>query len=182
MNLHRLAIFIALTLPGLLPATGSVHAQNQALDLSRNRDVDLSPGMRENLETIGRYADTVNRRLAGHDTNGAASADSPRRFEQIADPFEVSPQLRESGKNKAFTGLPDAGRLELQRQIEVRALLLIANRRVAQLAIRDKDLITVHDRELLDLGELGVFEVRIERDAVSLFNPSMPQATKLILR
>ncbi len=173
MNTHRLP---ALALLALLALSGDLLAQNRALDLAADRNADLTPTMRENLATIGRYADTVNRRLA-------PSEPKPRRLDQVADPFEVSPQLRDGPKNNgSFGGLPGAGRLELQRQVQLRALLAIGGRRVAQLLIRDKDSLTVHDRELLDLGELGVFEVRIERDAVSLFNPSTPQGTKLILR
>lgn len=160
----------------LLALSPELHAQNRALELAAERNADLPPSVRENLETIGRYAETVNRRLAPKEAR-------PRRLDQVADPFEVSPQLRDGPKNSSSPGgLPNAGRLELQRQVQLRALLAIGGRRVAQLVIRDKDSLTVHDRELIDLGELGVFEVRIERDAVSLFNPSAPQGSKLILR
>lgn len=182
MHRYRLAILLAITLPIPLAATGNAHAQNRALDLSHNHDVDLSPGMRENLETIGRYADTVNRRLAGQNADNAPSSAKRKRFEQIADPFEVSPQLRENdGNGAAFNGLPSAGRLELQRQIQVKAILVTARGKVAQLAIRDQN-ITVMDGELVDLGSLGTFAIHIERDSVTFSNPGAPQATKLILR
>lgn len=119
-------------------------------------------------------------------TPETATADSKaRRFEQLADPFEVSPQLRDGRRTgNAFGGLPGAGQLELQRRVQLRALLVIAGQRVAQLSVRDKDKdsITVHDRELVDLGDLGIFEARIERGSVTLTNPSAPQGTKLILR
>jgi len=180
MNTHRLPIIAALTLLAMLTMTKDIQAQNQALDLARDRNTELTPAMRDNLETIGRYAETVNRRLEAREL--APGGAKNRRFEQVSDPFEVSPQLRDDRKGSAaFSGLPNAGRLELQRQIQVEAILITTKNRIAQLNVRDQR-ITVMDGELVDLGTLGTFEIRIGRDSVTFSNPGAPQATKLILR
>ncbi len=157
----------------------------------------MHPTLREGLNTLGRYAETVNRQvnsLSGNRQPEAASPDLPRpppavprpgvgrRFEAMTDPFEVSPQLREGRTGNRYTGLPGASILELQKQVQLRALLITPQGRAAQLSINNVETITVMDKELIDLGGLGTFLVQIERQGVTLFNPSMPQGKKVILR
>lgn len=190
----------ALLIPLLILAAAPALAQNKALDLARDRNTEMHPSMRENLATIGRYAETVNRqvnKLSGDERNAAERTGAPpspssaaprqaspnRRFEGIADPFEVSPQLRDTRRTKGgFGGLPSSSKLELQRQIQLRALLIAPGGRAAQLGIRHQEAITVMDGELIDLGDLGTFHVRIDREGVTLSNPSLPQASKIVLR
>lgn len=173
MHTPRLAALLPLLLWLTQPGTG-LRAQERVTTPA----LPTAP-----VTTLEATRQTLGQRLPVRET---ASPDSKaHRFEQLADPFEVSPQLRDGRRTgNAFGGLPGAGQLELQRRIQLRALLVIAGQRVAQLSIRDKDKdsITVHDRELVDLGDLGIFEARIERGSVTLTNPSAPQGTKLILR
>lgn len=171
-------------------------AQNPALDLAHDQTVDVPTPLRQDLNTLGRYAETVNRQVQANSGNPpsepvAAPAASPpaptpsasvRRFESANDPFEVSPQLREGRSGARYTGLPGASILELQKQVQLRALLITPQSRAAQLSINQSETITVMDKELIDLGNLGTFLVQIDRDGVTLFNPSMPQGKKVILR
>lgn len=172
-------------------------AQNQALDLSRDKNTELHPTLREGLNTLGRYAETVNRQansLPGKPVGDGATADAAlpqptqaraaggRRFESASDPFEVSPQLREGRNGNRYSGSPGASILELQKQVQLRALIITPQGRAAQLFINRAETITVMDKELIDLGGLGTFLVQIERNGVTLYNPSMPQGKKVILR
>ena len=102
----------------------------------------------------------------------------------LADPFEVSPQLREGRRSTRFAGLPDANVLDLQRRIELKSILRTAGGKlaVAQLLINQKDTITVMNKELIDLGEMGTFQVDIDSGTVTLSNPSTPQGKKVVLR
>lgn len=196
------ALLTPLFFPLLILAAAPALAQNKALDLARDKNTELHPSMRENLATIGRYAETVNRqvnKLSGDERDSSNAAGAPpspsspsppsrqaspnRRSESIADPFEVSPQLRDTRRTKnGFSGLPASSKLELQRQIQLRALLIAPGGRAAQLGIRHQEAITVMDGELIDLGDLGTFHVRIDREGVTLSNPSLPQASKIVLR
>lgn len=176
-------------------------AQNPALDLARDKGTEMHPTLREGLNTLGRYADSVNRQvnaLSGNRSNepAALSSSDPetlprpapnparqRRLEIANDPFEVSPQLREGRSfGSRYTGAPGASVLELQRQVQLRALLTTSNGKAAMLSIKNTETITVMDKELIDLGPLGTFLVQIDRDGVSLFNPSAPQGKKVVLR
>ncbi|MDR0578322.1 MAG: hypothetical protein LBI87_12540 [Candidatus Accumulibacter sp.] len=162
----------------LLSVPAMAQAPNPAADLARDAQIDLPAPLRGQIETIGRYAAEVNRRA------GAPPTRPPRQLELTADPFEVSPQLRE-GRGARFTGLPGASVLELQRRVRVRAVLRTRapdGEALAQLLINDKDLITIMDKELIDLGDLGTFQAEIKADAVSLSNPSNPQGKKVVLR
>lgn len=196
-SVHRRQMLLGMALL-LLPYPAL--AQNKALELARDKSTEAYPSMREDLATIGRYADTVNRqikRLSGEERGdgGAPPAAAPRpegnnrpespvrRLDSIADPFEVSPQLRENRKaGSNFGGLPSSSKLELQRQIQLRAVLITQRGRAAQLAIRQKDTITVMDGELVELGELGTFNVKIDHEGVTLSDPSQPQRGKINLR
>lgn len=182
------ALLLALSLLAL-----NAFAQNQALDLARDKSTDLHPSLREGLNTLGRYAETVNRQvnsLSGNRSGDAAPLDAPplpraaggRRFESSNDPFEVSPQLREGRSAHRYQGSPGASILELQKQVRLKALVITPQGRAAQLAINQTETITVMDRELIDLGGLGTFFVQIERQGVTLSDPSMPQGKKVILR
>lgn len=188
--LARTALLLTVTL--LAP---TAHAQNRALDLAQDKTTDLHPTLRAGLGTLGRYAETVNRQanaVAGsrqveappteHAGQALPSAPAVRRFETSNDPFEVSPQLRESRRSNRYTGLPGASILELQKQIQLRALIIAPQGRAVQLFIRGAETITVLDKELIDLGSLGTFLVQIERDGVTLYNPSLPQGKKVVLR
>lgn len=181
----------------ILATAAPVWAQNKALDLARDKSVDLQPSMRENLETIGRYAETVNRqigKLSGNPgtTEAAPQPEPPirreipmaRRLDSMIDPFEVSPQLREGRRSPTrFSGLPVASKLDVQRQIQVKALLITPRGRGAQLLVRGDQSILVKDGDLVDFGDLGTFTVHVGADeGVTLTNPGMPQGNKITLR
>lgn len=187
--MHKYVFLRLLTLTLLTPAA---HAQNRALDLSQDKTTDLHPTLREGLSTLGRYAESVDHQVnssAASRQGGSPPAERPappaaggRRFEASNDPFEVSPQLREGRSGNRYRGLPGASILELQRQVQLRALIITPQGRAAQLAVKGTETITVMDKELIDLGGLGTFLVHIERDGVTLYNPSMPQGKKVVLR
>lgn len=181
----------------IVPLSGI--AQNQALDLARDKNTEMHPTLREGLSTLGRYAESVNRQVNSLSNNRNAEpasggepevpprpAQNParqRRLDIANDPFEVSPQLREGRSfGSRYTGVPGASILELQRQVQLRALLTTSSGKAAMLSIKNTETITVMDKELIDLGSLGTFLVQIDRDGVSLFNPSAPQGKKVVLR
>lgn len=176
-------------------------AQNQALDLARDKNTEMHPTLREGLSTLGRYAETVNRQANALSGSRAAEpspissgepeaqpralppAPRPRRLEITNDPFEVSPQLREGRTfGSRYTGVPGASVLELQRQVQLRALLTTPHGKAAMLSFKNSETITVMDKELVDLGPLGTYLIQIDRDGVTLFNPSAPQGKKVVLR
>lgn len=169
--------------------------QNKALDLARDKYVDLQPGMRENLATIGRYAESVHRQMGqvlpdsqGNPTqppeNLRRDSVPPRRLDSLIDPFEVSPQLREGKRSTAgFSGHIVASKLEVQRQVQVSALLSISSRRGAQLKVRGQQSFLVKDGDIVDFGDLGVFTVNVGADeGVTLSAPGSPQGSKITLR
>lgn len=69
-----------------------------------------------------------------------------------------------------------------KKQVQLRALIITPQGRAVQLFVRGAETITVMDKELIDLGSLGTFLVHIERDGVTLYNPSLPQGKKVVLR
>ncbi|MDR0440942.1 MAG: hypothetical protein LBI59_08185, partial [Candidatus Accumulibacter sp.] len=91
------------------------------------------------------------------------------------------PRLREASGAR-FSGLPDVSTLELQRRVHVRAVLRTPHGALAQLLINDKEVVTLMDKELIDLGDLGVYQAEIQADAVALSNPNNPQGKKVVLR
>lgn len=177
-------------------AAGLAHAQapqapaarNPASELARDPQTDIPAHLREQLDTIGRYAAEVNRRVVspGQNTTPAApAAPTARGARQVGltgDPFEVSPQLREGRSSYRFSGLPGANVLELQRRVQLRAVIRTPQGTLAQLLINNKDVVTIMDKELLDLGDLGTFQAEIQAGTVSLSNPSSPQGKKVVLR
>lgn len=176
---------------------GPAWAQNKALELSRDKSIDLQPSMRENLATIGRYAESVNRqigKLSGEspaadpmpqpESPGRRELPATRRLDTMVDPFEVSPQLRDGRRSPArFGGLPVASKLDVQRQIQVKALLVTARGRGAQLLVRGDQSILVKDGDLVDFGDLGTFTIHVgAEEGVTLSNPGLPQGNKITLR
>ncbi|UCV12755.1 hypothetical protein KI614_05955 [Dechloromonas denitrificans] len=181
----------------VLALSAPAWAQNKALELSRDKTVDLQPSMRENLVTIGRYAESVNRQIGKLSGESAAPetqplAESParreippgRRMETMIDPFEVSPQLRDGRRSPGnFSGLPVASKLDIQRQVQVKALLVTARGRGAQLLVRGQQAILVKDGDLVDFGDLGTFTIHVGAvDGVTLTHPGLPQGNKITLR
>lgn len=180
-------------------------AQNKALDLAQDKQLEVPPAMREDLKTLGRYAQAVNQRtgpavatpappdpVAATEHAAPAPATPVRRTDSVADPFEVSPQLRQNRRAPgAFGGLPTATKLDLRRRIQVKALLVTPHGRMAQLDVdgsvhsarSNSNVLTVMDGELVDFGELGTYVVRISvRDGVTLTNPGSPQSSRISLR
>ena len=129
---------------------------------------------------------TITGPAAAQSAAAPAAPPATRASRQIplADPFEVSPQLREARRGARFAGLPDANVLDLQRRIQLKSILRTAGGKlaVAQLLINQKDTITVMNKELIDLGEMGTFQVDIDSGTVTLSNPSTPQGKKVVLR
>jgi len=105
-----------------------------------------------------------------------------RQNAQLNDPFEVSPQLREGRRGTRFAGLPGANVLDLQRRVQLKAILRTTQGTLAQLLINHKDTLTVMHKELIDLGDLGTFLVEVDSGTVTLSNPSTPQGKKVVLR
>lgn len=183
----------------LLAGNGAV-ARNQAAELSRDASVGLSREARDNLATIGRYAENVRSRIGEALDSPPQRVDSspPRRTDSMIDPFAVSPQLREGRRGSAFNGLPSASKLDVQRQVRVKALLVTAFGRVAQLELPglangpggrgaapngDGQTMTVMDGDLVDFGELGTYTVHIgATNGITLSNPGLPQGNRITLR
>lgn len=111
-----------------------------------------------------------------------AAVRPPRQNSVLSDPFEVSPQLREGRRGARFAGLPGASVLELQRRVQLKAVLRTKQGTLAQLLINHKDTITVMHKELIDLGDLGTFLIEIDSGTVALSPPSAPQGKKVVLR
>lgn len=119
---------------------------------------------------------------AGAQTPAAAPTRPSRQASTLSDPFEVSPQLREGRRGARFAGLPGANVLELQRRVQLKAVLRTRQGTLVQLLINHKDTITVMHKELIDLGDLGTFLVEADSGTVTLSNPSAPQGKKVVLR
>ena len=178
----------------LLLASHGVQAQNKAAELSRDPSVGLSREARDNLATIGRYAENVRSRIgeAMDSPPQRPNNASARRTDSMVDPFAVSPQLREGRRSGgAFNGLPSASKLDVQRQVRVKALLVTAFGRVAQLelpgiasgAAGGGQTMTVMDGDLVDLGDLGTYTVHIgATNGITLSNPGTPQGNRITLR
>lgn len=195
--------FVALLCAALAAAHGIGRAQNKAIDTARNPQVEMPAAMREDLQVIGRYAEAVNKRTNPAPGVPVVATESPaaapaapgsgtsRRIDNLADPFEVSPQLRAArrGAPPAFSVTPTASKLDIRRRIQVKALLITPKGRMAQLEIdgagarSDANTLTVMDGELVDLGDLGTYVVHISaRDGVSLGTPGNPNAARMTLR
>lgn len=189
-----------------------VWAQNKATELSRDQRVNLPPSVRDDLAVIGRYAETVNRKIGpassqlpqAAETGGNERAPRQetmpiRRTDTLIDPFEVSPQLRENRRGGGFSGLPAASKLDIRRRIQVKAMIVTPRGRAAQLEIDGSrqpqggrgaapasahgDTMTVMDGELVDLGDLGTYIIHISAsEGVTLANPGSPQTGRITLR
>lgn len=209
---HSAFTALVLTLLTPLPATAqnkSVDTLRQKsttavspVDSLREKGISVPPAMRDDLEIIGRHADAVSRQLSGRTPEPAAEttaeaapapvpvdgslprrAAGPRRLDNLVDPFEVSPQLRDNRRSPgAFAGLPSASRLDVQRQIQVKAVLVSARGKGAQLLVRGQTVL-VKDGDLVDFGDLGTYAVHVDtKDGVTLTNPGMPQGSRITLR
>ncbi|MBW7900560.1 MAG: hypothetical protein H3C26_03735 [Rhodocyclaceae bacterium] len=111
----------------------------------------------------------------------AAALRPPR---PLNDPFAVSPQLYER-RGPRFSGLPGASVLDLQRRVRVKALMATAGGGMAQLLVNGRDALTVMHKEVVDLGDLGIYEVQIGRAGVALSEPGASDAAggkKVVLR
>lgn len=201
------ALVLALSM-SLAPAW----AQNKATELSRDQRVNLPPSVRDDLDIIGRYAQTVIRKVTPGDEEVPSpplaggserplrpEAGTARRMDTLIDPFEVSPQLRENRRGGGFSGLPTASKLDLRRRVQVKAMIVTPKGRAAQLEIdgyrqpqgdrggvvqsRQGDTMTVMDGELVDLGDLGIYLITISAsEGVTLANPGSPQTGRITLR
>lgn len=157
-------------------------ANNPATELAADPQAGISDPLRKQLEVIGRYAAEVGRRNGGLNNAPLTGARAARQLDQMVDPFEVSPQLREGRNRASFSGLPSATVLELKRRVQLRAVLRTAQGTLAQLLINEKDVVTIMDKELIDLGDMGTFQAEIQAGTVSLSNPNNPQGKKVVLR
>lgn len=171
----RLLVLALMALPW--PAA----AQNPAGKLAADPNTSMTQDMRANLQTIGQYAQEVSRRATPAGIPAADVAAPANAATATRDPFEVSPQLRE-GRSYRYSGLPSANVLEVQRRVQVRAVIRSGQNTLAQLFINNKDAITVMDKELIDLADLGTFQVDISGGTVALTDPSNPQGKRVVLR
>lgn len=171
------ATLALLLLPMAAAQAQSAPPKNPAQELASDPQARINDTLRQQLEVIGRYANEVSNRSAP-----ATAAVTPRRQIDIAvDPFEVSPQLREGRQRTPFSGLPGANVLELKRRVQLRAVIRTSQGTLAQLLVNDKDVVTIMDKELVDLGDMGTFQAEIHAGAVSLTPPGSPQK-KVVLR
>jgi hypothetical protein len=199
-----LSSVLCLLSPESYSAQAPADPANPASALARDGQREMPDTLREQLDTIGRYAEEVQRRVgtpeaaapagapetaapeaeAGPPEEAAAPARGARpidRGDLAVEPVGGAPQLR-AGAGARFSGLPDASMLELQRRVQVRAVLRTSQGVLAQLLINNKDVITLMDKDLIDLGDLGIFQAEIQTGAVALSNPNNPQGKKVVLR
>lgn len=160
-------------------------AQNPAGKLAADPTASMTQDMRANLQTIGQYAQEVSRRSGAAAVPPTGTTPTPEATPAPAvaarDPFEVSPQLRE-GRRYGYSGLPSANVLEVQRRVQVRAVIRSGQNTLVQLFIDNKDAITVMDKELIDLADFGTFQVVINNGTVALSDPNNLQGKKVVLR
>lgn len=161
-------------------------AQNPAEKLAADPNTSLTQDMRADLQTIGRYAQGSfaprRRARSSADRNygpgGRGTTDAGARGTRS---FEVSPQLRE-GRSYRYSGLPGANVLEVQRRVQVRAVIRSGQNTLAQLFINNKDAITVMDKELIDLADFGTFQVDISGGTVTAPTDPARRKAKVVLR
>lgn len=212
---------LLVSLPGLCLAQSQTNAStaaqatNPAQALAQDASTRLPAQLRSDMATIGRYADTVRQQLSGPTSASAAGAASvasvasvagiagnpekpATRLDQLLDPFAVSPQLRDERHGPgsgSYRGLPSATRLDIQRQVRVKAVLVTPRSRATQLEITSYgyasraqgndygNALLVMDGELVDLGDLGVYVVHIDpHNNVTLAQPGSPQSARITLR
>jgi hypothetical protein len=146
--------------------------------------VKAPPNMKQDLETLQRYADEVNRRSDNRSAAPPAAAPAATTTPATAptasverDPFEVSPQLRESGlRARTGGGLGDNG--ALNRTLRIRAMARGPEGGIAQIEA-GKDVITVRDGDELVVDGIR-YTVHIERDSLVLRGAGAPQFKMLV--
>lgn len=148
----------------------------------------VPPAMQQDLETLQRYADEVNRRSQGgrNSPPPAAPAASPTPAPAAPaaqagierDPFEVSPQLRESSlRNRPGSTLGGAGGA-INRHLRIRAMARGPEGGIAQLEA-GKDVVTVRDGDELVVDGIP-YTVHVERDGLLLRGSAAPQFRMLV--
>lgn len=148
----------------------------------------VPPAMQQDLETLQRYADEVNRRSQGGRGGPppAAPAASPPPAPAAPaaqagierDPFEVSPQLRESSlRNRPGSTLGGAGGA-INRHLRIRAMARGPEGGIAQLEA-GKEVVTVRDGDELVVDGIP-YTVHVERDGLLLRGSAAPQFRMLV--
>lgn len=145
----------------------------------------VPPAMQQDLETLQRYADEVNRRSQGSRGGpppaAPAASPTPASSAQAGierDPFEVSPQLRESSlRNRPGSTLGGAGGA-INRHLRIRAMARGPEGGIAQLEA-GKDVVTVRDGDELVVDGIP-YTVHVERDGLLLRGSAAPQFRMLV--
>jgi hypothetical protein len=177
LSSHRLLPAIVLLVLCVPFAAPPATAQNRTLSAK------VPPAMKQDLETLQRYADEVNRRTGRRDQSATAPSVPPATppantaASLERDPFEVSSQLRESGMRARAGGtLGDAG--ALNRNLRIRAMARGPAGGIAQIEA-GKDVITVRDGDELVVDGIR-YTVHIERDSLVLRGAGAPQFRMLV--
>lgn len=144
----------------------------------------LPPGTPEpiarDMEVLDKYRAEVEKRI-GTARPEAAVADAREAQEEDdlpeRDPFEVSPQLRESNVRAPRVG-PREG-MTLSQILRLRAVVRGPDGGIAKIE-SGKDTIIVHDGDELDVNDIR-YTVKIEADGVRLHGSGAPQY-KLLVR
>lgn len=174
---RRPALLILPALLAALPGLALAQAQPR-----------VPPAMQQDLETLQRYADEVNRRSQGGRGGPppAAPAASPTpapaapaaQAGSERDPFEVSPQLRESSlRNRPGSTLGGAGGA-INRHLRIRAMARGPEGGIAQLEA-GKEVVTVRDGDELVVDGIP-YTVHVERDGLLLRGSAAPQFRMLV--
>ncbi|MDR1351386.1 MAG: hypothetical protein LBJ59_11565 [Zoogloeaceae bacterium] len=103
--------------------------------------------------------------------------DAPNRLIDTLerDPFEVSPQLREGGRNRRVS---QAEGVSISRNLRLRALARGNSGGVAQIQ-SGREILTVHDGDELDVDGIR-YTVRVEPDGLVLRGAGAPQYRMLV--
>ena len=142
----------------------------------------MTQDMRANLQTIGQYAQEVSRRSGAAAVPPTGTTPTPEATPAPAvaarDPFEVSPQLRESSlRNRPGSTLGGAGGA-INRHLRIRAMARGPEGGIAQLEA-GKDVVTVRDGDELVVDGIP-YTVHVERDGLLLRGSAAPQFRMLV--
>jgi hypothetical protein len=154
-----------------------------AAAVSAAAQTKLPPGTPEpiarDMEVLDNYRLEVEKRIGTARPEAPASADLAREDDDLPerDPFEVSPQLRESNARAPRVG-PREG-MTLSQILRLRAVVRGPDGGIAKIE-SGKDTLVVHDGDELDVNDIR-YTVKIEADGVRLHGSGAPQY-KLLVR
>lgn len=143
------------------------------------------PAIQQDMEVIQRYRDEVERRTHNQTSGQAASRTPATSVAPVAvaverDPFEVSPQLRESNRRNRNGGIGGTQEgVVLSRALHLKAIARGPSGGVARIQ-SGRDVLTVRDGDELDVDGMR-YTVHVEQDGLVLRGAGAPQF-KLLVR